>query len=235
MDRDEVVATLEQIAPPSLAEEYDKGRIGLVVEGSREVRKVSCALDATADVVDQAIASGSEMLVVHHTPIWTPVTMVRGELAALLSAVLGADLNIYVLHSNFDRAPGGVNDTLADLLGMTDRKPLQIGLTGACELNLEAIRTKIRCPLRVWGRVEEIHSLAVVGGSGFDPALISEAAVRGVDAFLSAEMKHSVARALPVPCIEATHYALESPGMAALAKRLNWTFLDDPPVVMWVP
>jgi hypothetical protein len=44
-------------------------------------------------------------------------------------------------------------------------------------------------------------------------------------------MKHAVARAAPVPCIEATHYALEAPGMQELASRMGWEYIDDPPVV----
>ncbi len=38
-----------------------------------------------------------------------------------------------------------------------------------------------------------------------------------------------MARDAPIPCIESTHYALESPGMRALAGRMGWTYIDDPP------
>jgi putative NIF3 family GTP cyclohydrolase 1 type 2 len=71
----------------------------------------------------------------------------------------------------------------------------------------------------------------VVGGSGFDPVFLHEAAALGADAFLSAELKHSVYRASPLPCIEATHYALEAPAMQRLAGQQGWTFIADPPAV----
>jgi putative NIF3 family GTP cyclohydrolase 1 type 2 len=77
--------------------------------------------------------------------------------------------------------------------------------------------------------VDEIRRLAIVAGSGFDPLFIEEAKSLGADAFLSAEMKHSVARAAPLPCIEATHYALEAPAMRRLAARNGWQYIDDPP------
>lgn len=78
MDIERFIAALEQVAPPELAEEYDAGRIGLVVEGREEIGTVCCALDATQKVVDAAARAGADMLVVHHTPLWSPVTAVRG-------------------------------------------------------------------------------------------------------------------------------------------------------------
>jgi hypothetical protein len=44
-------------------------------------------------------------------------------------------------------------------------------------------------------------------------------------------MKHSVARTAPLPCIEATHYALEAPAMKRLATRMGWQYIDDPPLL----
>ena len=67
--------------PLALAEEFDAGRIGLVVEGRAEIERICCALDATPAVVRQAVASGADMLVVHHTPIWTPLTTLTGPTA----------------------------------------------------------------------------------------------------------------------------------------------------------
>jgi putative NIF3 family GTP cyclohydrolase 1 type 2 len=79
-----------------------------------------------------------------------------------------------------------------------------------------------------------VSRLAVVGGSGFDPLLIREAYDEGAEAFLSAELKHSVARAAPIPLIEATHYSLEAPAMRELALRFGWDYIDDPPLMsLW--
>ncbi|WP_281175286.1 Nif3-like dinuclear metal center hexameric protein [Methanogenium cariaci] len=72
------IAMLEEIAPPELAEEFDGGRIGLIIEGRRDVNTVCCALDATLPVVRAAVAAGADMLVVHHTPIWNPLTRIGG-------------------------------------------------------------------------------------------------------------------------------------------------------------
>ncbi|RXE56194.1 NGG1p interacting factor NIF3 [Methanoculleus taiwanensis] len=233
MDIGRFIQEMERVAPPCLAEEFDTGRIGLIVEGRTEIGTVAAALDATPAVVDRAIALRADMLVVHHTPLWQPVSAVRGGTMHLLRRILGAELNLYVMHTNFDRAPGGVNDTLASILGLTNTAPLSLGVVGDCRLSLEEIRGLLPPGgLRIFGEIDTLHRLAVVGGSGFDPAIIGEAAVLGADAFLSAELKHSVGRAAPIPCIEATHYALEAPAMEALAARMSWHFIPDPPYVV---
>jgi len=230
------VALMEGIAPPSLAEEWDAGRIGLVVEGDREIERVSCALDATPAVLREAVGSGSDMLVVHHTPLWTPATSVTGSLASFLRAALSSGIHVFVIHSNFDHAPGGINDALADLLRLEKRRALSLGLVGDCPLSIQEIAENLHCPLAAWGEPDLPGSLAVAGGSAFSPDLVTEAAAAGARVFLSAELRHSVARASPVPLLEATHYALESPGMRALAGRMGWTYIDDPPVVRtWTP
>ena len=236
MDIERFIAALEQVAPPELAEEYDAGRIGLVVEGREEIGTVCCALDATQKVVDAAAGAGADMLVVHHTPLWSPVTAVRGATLRLLRTLLAADMNLYVMHTNFDRAEGGVNDVLAARLGFTGVERMTVGLVGDCSLDAREIARRLPGGgIRVYGEVGTIRRLAVVGGSGFDPDLIREAAGLGAEAFLSAELKHSVARASPIPCLESTHYALEAPAMEALASRMGWHYIPDPPHVVVVP
>lgn len=222
------VQEMEAIAPPALADPYDGGKIGLVVEGTRRPERVVAALDATVRVAEKAAELDADVLVVHHPPFFGPMTRIEGTTARLLRVVLGHGLHVYAMHTNFDRAPGGINDCLADLLGMTERVPLGLGLVGRVSTDPDGLAAVLG-PLRVYGDVGRIRRLAVVGGSGFDPELIQEAAALGADAFLSSEIKHHVARDAPIPCIESTHYALESPGMRALAGRMGWTYLDDPP------
>ncbi|PKL70832.1 MAG: NGG1p interacting factor NIF3 [Methanomicrobiales archaeon HGW-Methanomicrobiales-1] len=225
------IEEMERLAPLTLAEEFDCGRIGLVVEGRPEIGTVCCALDATAAVVRKAVDAGADMLVVHHTPLWTPVTALTGPTASLMRQLLAANMNLYVMHTNFDRAPEGVNDALAELLTLTDVVPLSLGLIGTCPLTIDELSRRLGGNIRVWGELTSLSRLAVIAGSGFDPAFLAEAKLAGADAFLSAELKHSVFRSAPLPCIEATHYALEAPAMRRLAARKGWQYIDDPPRV----
>ena len=75
------IAEMEQLAPPDLAEDFDTGRIGLIIEGRAEIERICCALDATPFVVKKAITMSADMLVVHHTPLWTPLTSLTGRIA----------------------------------------------------------------------------------------------------------------------------------------------------------
>ncbi|MGB7788677.1 Nif3-like dinuclear metal center hexameric protein [Methanoregula sp.] len=229
------IGEMERLAPPDLAEDFDAGRIGLVVEGRPEIQVICCALDATPAVVKAAADLNADMLVVHHTPLWTPVTSLTGRTASLMKELLSAGMNLYVMHTNFDRADEGVNDALAELLSLTDRRPLSLGLIGTCPLSLEEISRRLGGNIRAWGTPGPVRQLAIVAGSGFDPAVMAEAQAQGADTFLSAELKHSVARSAPLPCIEATHYALEAPAMKRLAAREGWHYLDDPPVLSTIP
>ncbi|MDD1686094.1 Nif3-like dinuclear metal center hexameric protein [Methanoregula sp.] len=235
MDVQTFTYEMERLAPPELAEDFDAGKIGLIVEGDPAFETVCCALDATPAVVREAIRLGAGMLVVHHPPIWTPVTSLTGNLASLMRDVLSARMNIWVMHTNYDHAAEGVNDALAELLSLEERIPLTLGMIGTCTISPEEIARRLGCPLRIWGDLTSVNRLAIIAGSGFDDELLAEAKAGGADAFLSAELKHSVYRSAPLPCIEATHYALEAPAMKRLAARRGWQYIDDTPVLRIIP
>ena len=229
--RDEIINILEELAPPELAEPFDAGKIGLVIEGKERIAKVSTCLDVTFDVVRKAIENRTDLLIAHHTPIWTPLTAIGGEDAKLFSLILHSEMNVYVMHTNWDHAPGGVNDILADILGMTERENMSLGLVGSCSFKIHEIAQILGAPLRIWGEVSGIQRLAIAAGSGFDSSLIMEAKSLGADAFLSSELRHSVYRTSPLPLLESTHYALESPSMRVLAEEHGWEYIEDMPVL----
>jgi dinuclear metal center YbgI/SA1388 family protein len=220
---------MEEIAPAGLAEEFDLGKIGLVVEGKKEIKMVCAALDPTLNVVLNAASLGADMLVVHHTPLFTPVTRIIGRTARILQVLLEKEINLFVMHTNFDHADGGINDALADLLGLSDRRRMSPGIVGDCPLPLTDLINRLGCGVRVYGKISGFQRVAVVGGSGFQPDLMQEALDLGADLFISSEMKHNISRIAPLPCIEATHYALESVGMKAISTKMGWTYIDDPP------
>ena len=230
-NRDSIIHELEEIAPHELAEPFDSGRIGLIFEGREEVVNVHTALDATPKVIEEAISQGSDLLITHHTPIWNPLTSISGSNVNLFRKILEHQLNVYVMHTNWDHAPGGVNDILGSMLGLIDIERMSLGVIGTCSLTPVQIQQVIGGLLRVWGSVKSIKRLAIVGGSGFDIDLIYEAVSLGADTFLSAELRHSVYRSSPIPLLESTHYALEAPAMRVLAERKGWCYIDDPPVI----
>lgn len=115
----QVVGLLEERAEPSLAEEWD--RVGLVSgDPGAPCRSVRFTVDVTEGVVASAIADGVDLLVAHHPLLLRGVhsiaqTTARGR---ILADLVRADCGLLTMHTNADRADGGVNDALADAVGM---------------------------------------------------------------------------------------------------------------------
>ena len=119
----DLISILEEIASPSLAEPDDS--IGLQVgDPAAEVRSVAVALDPTPAAIRRA--KEADILVAHHPIIHKPVASIAcgtQEGDAIYSAVKN-DLAVYVMHTNYDAARDGVNDALADALGLRETEVL---------------------------------------------------------------------------------------------------------------
>jgi putative NIF3 family GTP cyclohydrolase 1 type 2 len=123
----EVIAALEARYDPALAESWDA--VGLVCGDPDEpVRRVLFAVDPTADVVDEVIGTGADLLVTHHPLLLTAVHGVPADdpKGRLVHRLVRAGAGLFVAHTNADRAPAhGVNDALAAVLGLRDAVPLE--------------------------------------------------------------------------------------------------------------
>ncbi|MGY1855992.1 Nif3-like dinuclear metal center hexameric protein [Modestobacter sp. SYSU DS0290] len=123
----EVVAALEARYDPVLAEGWDA--VGLVCGDPEEaVRSVLFAVDPTAAVVDEAIATGADLVVTHHPLLLTPVHGVPADdpKGRLVHRLIRAGIGLFVAHTNADRAADhGVNDALAAALGLAGTAPLE--------------------------------------------------------------------------------------------------------------
>ncbi|SDD70666.1 Nif3-like dinuclear metal center hexameric protein [Rhodococcus tukisamuensis] len=122
----EVISVLEAAYPPALAESWDS--VGLVCgDPADEVTRVLIAVDATAAVVDEAIAGGAQLLLVHHPLLLRGVDTVGAHTpkGALLHRLIRSGCALYTAHTNADRADPGVSDALAAALGLTVTGPLQ--------------------------------------------------------------------------------------------------------------
>lgn len=121
----DVIGALETAYPPALAESWDS--VGLVAgDPADEVRKVVVAVDATTAVVDEALASGAQLLLVHHPLLLRGVDTVGAHTpkGALLHRLIRGGCALYSAHTNADRADPGVSDALAGALGLVATRPL---------------------------------------------------------------------------------------------------------------
>jgi dinuclear metal center protein, YbgI/SA1388 family len=241
MELSELIRTLEEIAPPELAEEMDKGKIGLIVPGTRDVKKVATALDPTPYVIKKAVEAKADALIVHHTLIWNPIAMIDRELALSLKMLLDSRMSLYSMHTNFDRAPGGVNDTLAALLGMSSVVAIDLSCAGMVEkqslASFAAMAAKaLQTDVEVVGPADkEVRTVVTSSGSGFRDAL-AVAKRLNADVLLSSELRHDVIRDRgEVALVAAPHYFTEAPAMKKLAEQLSAMvpaeFVDDPPEI----
>lgn len=115
-----LIQYVERLAPKSLAMEGDK--IGLHVGTlQKQVKKVMIALDVLESVVDEAIAEGVDLIVAHHAVIYRPLKNIRTDLAAgrVFEKLIKHDIAVYTAHTNLDVAVGGMNDWLAEAIGLT--------------------------------------------------------------------------------------------------------------------
>ncbi|MEW1937074.1 Nif3-like dinuclear metal center hexameric protein [Dietzia maris] len=121
----DVIDLLEHAYPPRLAESWD--RVGLVAgDPAAEVGRVVVAVDATDAVVDHALAEGADLLLVHHPPLMRGVHSVAADTpkGRLLHKLIAGGCALYSAHTNADSARPGVNDALADVLGLVPGRPL---------------------------------------------------------------------------------------------------------------
>ncbi|MED1725314.1 Nif3-like dinuclear metal center hexameric protein [Brevibacillus parabrevis] len=122
-----VIQYVERLAPKSLAMEGDK--IGLHVGTlQKKVQKVMVALDVLESVVDEAIAEGVDLIVAHHAVIYRPLKHLRTDLAAgrVFEKLIKHDIAVYTAHTNLDVAVGGMNDWLAEAIGLVDLDVLDV-------------------------------------------------------------------------------------------------------------
>ena len=124
-----ICAYLDRFAPPELAAEWDNvgllfGDPGMVVQ-----RLVAC-LTVTAEVVEEAIADNVQLIVSHHPILFrgTKRLALNEPEGKLLWPLARAGVSIYSPHTAFDNCAGGINDMLAQKLGLSAVKPLRPAL-----------------------------------------------------------------------------------------------------------
>jgi dinuclear metal center YbgI/SA1388 family protein len=130
----DVIDAMRRAYPESAAADWDTG-IGLTCgDPDAAVGSVLLAVDADRATIGEAIAIGAGMLVTHHPLLFRPVQSVAADTAkgALLHLMITGGVAHFAAHTNADVAVDGVNDALADALGLIDARPLVPLDGGAC-------------------------------------------------------------------------------------------------------
>ncbi|MFJ9617967.1 Nif3-like dinuclear metal center hexameric protein [Streptomyces noursei] len=245
----EVLAALDVLWPPERAEGWDA--VGTVCgDLDAEVGRVLFAVDPVQEVVDEAVRLGADLLVTHHPLYLRGTTTVAASTfkGKVVHTLIKHDIALHVAHTNADTADPGVSDALAGALDLRILRPLvpdasdpagRRGLGRICELPHPMTLAELtayaaaRLPataqgIRAAGDPDrEIRTLAVSGGSG--DSLFDDVRAAGVDAFLTADLRHHPAseatqatgRNSPLALLDAAHWATEWPWCEQAAAQLD--------------
>lgn len=226
---------LEALLQPTRFRDYCPN--GLQVEGRSEVRRIVCGVTANQALIDAAIATKADAILVHHGWFWKSEDgTVTGHRKLRMASLLAHDINLFAYHLPLDAHPElGNNAQLAVRLGwqITGRFGEQeIGFngvlpapTGASEVAKHVAKTLRREPLLIGDPDKIITRIAwCTGGaqSYFEAALVT-----GADMFVSGEISEQtvhLARETGVNYLAAGHHATERYGVQAVGAQLAKTF-----------
>lgn len=125
MQLKELIRYLEYVAPPAYQENYDNA--GLIT-GSKEqqVHKAILSLDCTPEVVQEAIENGANLIIAHHPIVFSGLKKLNGKSYVERAVILAIknDIAIYACHTNLDHVYNGVNDKIAQKIGMINTRIL---------------------------------------------------------------------------------------------------------------
>lgn len=194
--------------PTSLASSFDLGKVGLQFGSlNQEVKVVMLALDGSTKVIDEAIMNDVDLLITHHPFMFNSMLSMDYDnpLQEKIKQVIKNDLNVFSMHTNFDVAEGGMNEILAERLGLknirfvgdtlNNESFIRTGEVDEISLSdfLEVVKEKLKVDgLRYTGSLnKKIHKVGILAGSGgFELYLASRL---HCDAFITGEVKHNQA------------------------------------------
>uniref|UniRef100_UPI003FF1330A Nif3-like dinuclear metal center hexameric protein n=1 Tax=Candidatus Fimivicinus sp. TaxID=3056640 RepID=UPI003FF1330A len=226
---------VNEIAPFDRQESWDNSGL-LVGDSAQQVETLAVALDITPEAVHQAEKEGAQLFVSHHPVIFHAQKQFPAQEPAYLLARAG--MSAVCAHTCLDVAQGGVNDVLAEKLGLSAVKPvpseegaplLRIGAVQPMDTPTLAgeVSRRLKAAVRVAsadaGRL--ITRVAVCGGAGAD--LMAQAKAAGADAYVTGDANHHEfldALQMELTLLAAGHYETENPVVDVLARRLSSRF-----------
>ncbi len=236
----DVLDLLEKIAPARLAESWDNP--GLQVGScSQKVGKIFMALDPTLRAMRSASERHAQLLLTHHPLIFTPFSQIdiNAYPGRVIAEAVQSGVSVVSVHTNLDAAAGGINDILADLLGLQNVEVLEevagidgVGLGRIGDLSEAGMLLSVVEDVRqVFGSHKlrlvcngdiRVRRIAVVGGSG--GGLASLAAEKGADLLVTGDVGHHhalEAESLGIALIDAGHFKTEKMAFRGFAERLR--------------
>ena len=226
----DVYDLIDHVAPFETQMESDNSGF-LVGSASQCVDSILFALDVTPAVIDEAVSLGAQLIVTHHPLMFAPVHAMTDDTyeGRMIRRLIRENISLISAHTNLDQASGGINDTLAELCGLTDVAGDGFFRCGLLPSPLSAsafaaeLRHRLHGEVRLMGPADAVvRKVGLCSGGGSD--FWTCAAEAGCDAFVSGEIRHHHALAMAdsrIVGFECGHFGTEEPGIRALASALQ--------------
>ncbi|MCK4913224.1 MAG: Nif3-like dinuclear metal center hexameric protein [Planctomycetes bacterium] len=119
-----IAEIIEKIAPAKLAQDWDN--VGLLVGNAEQnVKNILLTIDITADVLDEAKKLKAELIISYHPVIWDGLKKITTtEEGGIVYNLIRSNISVISIHTALDVVAGGVNDGLAEIVGINDAKPI---------------------------------------------------------------------------------------------------------------
>ncbi len=244
----EVVEFLDEFLDIEGVPDYPGAFNGLQVASRSPVDRIAAATDACQATIRMAADADAQLLLVHHGLFWTDPVPLTGRAYRRVRALFDADMALYSAHLPLDvHDQVGNNVLLAAELDLevegrfgSHREIDGIGVWVAADLALQELVARVAracdtAPHVIAAGPAHVRRVGIVSGGAGD--LITQAGREGLDTLITGEGSHHTfheATELGVNLIYAGHYATETFGVKALARRtasefdLEWCFVDHP-------
>jgi dinuclear metal center YbgI/SA1388 family protein len=232
----------------------DRALNGVQVDTAAEITRIAAAVDARERTIAAAATAGANLMIVHHGLFWGGLQPMRGPQLRRFDTLLRGGIGVYGAHLPLDaHAEIGNGALLAAELELTPDSGfgrylgVEVGVRGTAT-PIETVKVVDRArefATRYGGTVQTspiapgrlTTRWAIITGAGATSDSIAEAHARGVDTLIVGEGPHHTAITADeagIVVIYAGHYATETLGVQALARRVSetfgipWEFVHEP-------
>lgn len=223
---------INTISPFDMQEEWDNSGF-LIGDFRKEVKNAVVALDCTNEVAEYARSISADLIITHHPIIFSGVKQIKSD--APIYCLIKNDIAQISVHTPYDKADGGINDSLAKLLSLNNTRRLADGYLVAGELeegmSIDDFAEFVADTLGTSGirytDTEKLIKTVAVGGGACSEYL--ENAMDNADCFVTGDMKYHEmldAQQMGYAVISAGHYETESKPFLMIKETLEKLFTD---------
>jgi dinuclear metal center YbgI/SA1388 family protein len=120
----DIAAIIDEIIPLKLAQDWDN--VGLLIgDSQKDVKNILLTIDVTHDVVTEAKKLKIDLIIAYHPVIWDALKKITAEgPTGVVYDLVRSGIAVFSIHTALDSAVGGVNDELAEIVGIVNGEPI---------------------------------------------------------------------------------------------------------------